>query len=219
MCRNGQFRGLKVSAELSLLVHLTAGLWYQKRLSHMLCDASEEVRNSALGGMAAHCYSLRRKREERELQHVNEKSTNTALLVVSKAHFWVLFVLQMETGVKSYNAFVFFYPCFLNCYLPIQYFCIWKKSHFSCDKKDRNWAFQLENVSSSPKVKLHILTFHYSEQRKMLCINIIDWQQHSELRISKLSKSGNCYINLIKSWYKCSSLTFNIHTLYHPKVN
>lgn len=99
-----------------------------------------------------HIFTVWEEREkERGLQHVNEKSTNTALLVVSKAHFWVLFVLQMETGVKSYNAFVFFHLCFLNCSLPIQYFCIWKKSHFSCDKKDRNWAFNLKMSAALPR--------------------------------------------------------------------
>lgn len=53
----------KVSAELSLLGGLTTRLWYQKRLFHMLCDASEEVRNGAVGGMAACCSSQRRNRE------------------------------------------------------------------------------------------------------------------------------------------------------------
>ena len=53
----------KVSAELSLLVGLTTRLWYRKRLFHMQCDASEEVSNAALGGMAARCSSLRRNRE------------------------------------------------------------------------------------------------------------------------------------------------------------
>lgn len=48
----------KVSAELPLLVGLTARLRYRKRLSHMLCDASEELRNAVLGE--------RRNRESRE---------------------------------------------------------------------------------------------------------------------------------------------------------
>lgn len=42
---------------------LAARLWYWKRLSHRLCDASEEVRNAALGGMVARCSGLRRNRE------------------------------------------------------------------------------------------------------------------------------------------------------------
>lgn len=46
----------KISAELSLLVAVM-------RLSHMLCDASEEVGKAALGGMVVYCSSPGRNRE------------------------------------------------------------------------------------------------------------------------------------------------------------